>query len=98
MAGGEPPDRAGMVGFVPELEDTRERVAARVSSLAVDADGPDVGEFGRRYYAGVGDEDLASRPVDVLAEHALAHWRLAHWRTQGTAIRTATTPDPRQPV
>jgi glutamate dehydrogenase len=105
MIGGEPPDRTGIVMFVPEDNDTRERVAARVDGLAqytdadtrqrvaarVDAlaqrtDGADVGEFARRYYAGVADEDLAAQPIDALAERALAHWQLARWRTRGTAI------------
>ncbi len=63
-----------------------------MAALAQHSDGADVGEFARRYYAGVGDEDLAAQPVDALAERALALWQLAHWRTHGTAIVNVEAP------
>ncbi len=67
----------------------RDQVAARVAALQGDAD---IEEFARRYYAGVDDEDLATRSVDDLAEAALAHWRLARQRRPGRAIVRVTAP------
>ena len=42
MKGREGADEAGMVGNVADADDTRERVAARVTALAQDDDGTDV--------------------------------------------------------
>src|SRR2546423_2705015 len=92
MKGREGADEAGMVGNVADADDTRERVAARVTALAQDDDGTDVGEFARRYYTGIDDEDLAAQPLDDLAERALAHWRLARQRARGEAIVQVSAP------
>src|SRR5690242_12698748 len=67
-------------------------VAARVATLASEADGPDAVAFVRRYYAGLDVDDLAGATVDELAGRALAHWRAARLRAPGTAIVRVIAP------
>src|SRR6478735_9449491 len=76
----------------PDADSTCEQVVARIATLGEPADGPDLAEFARRYYAGVDDEDLAERGVDDLAAAALAQWRLARVRQPGEAIVAVRAP------
>jgi glutamate dehydrogenase len=76
----------------PDADSTCEQVVARIATLGEPADGPDLAEFARRYYAGVDDEDLAERAVDDLAAAALAQWRLARVRQPGEAIVAVRAP------
>src|SRR3954470_20167825 len=75
-----------------DADSMRERAAARIDALAAAGDGADLGEFARRYYAGVDDADLADRSVDDLANTALNHWRLGRVRHAGEAIVAVRAP------
>ena len=60
-----------------------EQVAATAAARLPGARGTELGEFVRRYYAGVAPDDLSERDVLDLYGMAMAHWNLATGRSPG---------------